>query len=150
MTTLDINDYDLVISNFALQWVDDLWITLKDFYNKSYTFAFSTLLSGTFQEWQNIVSKYSNIYLNHYPTEQEIINYCNNIKNNGTFSFWIKDISIKFDRPLSFIHYLKNLGASASPSTKMPVSALRALAKENNKLFTTSYKIFFGILKKAK
>ena len=148
MSTLQVNHCDLVISNFSLQWVNDLWSTIKKFHANSNIFAFSTLLNGTFNEWQNIINLYDNIHLNQYPTTEELIHYCNNIKGDKKLHFWTQDIPITFDNPLSFIQYLKNLGASTARN-KMSVRSLKSLIRENHSHLTVSYKIFFCIFEKV-
>lgn len=148
MSTLQVSHCDLVVSNFSLQWVNDLWSTIKKFHANSNIFAFSTLLNGTFNEWQNIINLYDNIHLNQYPTKEELINYCDNIKGNKKLYFWTQDIPMTFDNPLLFIQYLKNLGASTA-SGKMSVRSLRALLRENHTSLTVSYKIFFCIFERV-
>lgn len=148
MTKLEIEDYNLVINNLSLQWIDDLWNTIKKFYANSEVFAFSTLLKGTFQEWEKVINLYDEIVLNQYPTVQELIDYCNSIKGKGKFHYWVKEIIITFETPLLFMRYIKHLGAS-STTKQMSVSNLKALLNSNYKPLTVSYKIFFGILVKV-
>ena len=68
MLTLNSDIYECVISNFALQWVDDLECALKFLCSKSAeVFAFSTLVDGTFKEWEILLNKYQPMHLLKYP-----------------------------------------------------------------------------------
>jgi malonyl-CoA O-methyltransferase len=145
MRALGPQNYDLIISNLALQWVDDLKNIIETLYDKSTkALAFSTLLDGTFKEWQNIVNKYEKIEFKNYPAEEDLANYCDNIKGKNSFEYWTIHVPVNFDTALLFIKYLKSLGVLAS-SQQMSASKLRLLLKEHNKSIIASYKIFFGI-----
>ncbi len=149
MQTLDFQNYDLIISNLALQWVDDLEYMIKALYTKStQVFAFSTLLDGTFKEWQDIVNKYENIEFKNYPNKNLLTNYCNNIKGQNIFKHWTIDFSLHFNTPLLFIKYLKELGVLAS-NQQMKPNNLKFLLKQENDPIIVSYKIFFGIINKC-
>lgn len=148
MISSSTDTFELVISNFALQWVDNLWSTLEFFYsNSSKVFAFSTLLDGTLQEWENIISRYQEIKLQNYPKAAELINFCTRLKGNNIFDHWAIDVHVSFNSPLTFMRYLKLLGASAS-NNHLYLSNAKALLKEQNETLTVSYKIFFGIFRK--
>ncbi|AWD33114.1 Malonyl-[acyl-carrier protein] O-methyltransferase [Candidatus Fokinia solitaria] len=148
MAELDIDMHDLIVSNFALQWVEDLQKTIQTLYlNSSQIFAFSTLLDGTFREWQNIINIYTDTVLQNYPKETALAEYCNTIKGHCCFQYWTMNRTIKFDTVLSFIRYLKALGASAS-HRQIPFRILRTLIREQKRPLIISYKIFFGIFKK--
>jgi len=148
MEKLNVDTFDVVISNFALQWVDNLSKVLENFYAKSSeVFAFSTLVDGTFQEWEIILNQYQDIALQKYPAAEELINYCNALKDDHLFEYWVMDAPLFFDHPLNFMRYLKLLGASASKG-KMGLNALKALLNRRKKGLTVSYKILFGIFKK--
>lgn len=149
MQSLNTGTFDLVISNLALQWVDNLWATLELFYTKSsQIFAFSTLLDGTFIEWKKLVNQYQNMKLHNYPSAGELVQFCNKIQGNHSFDYWVINIPLSFDNPFTFMRYLKALGALASHNHMHPHN-LRALVKEQTTTVTASYKLFFGIFKKA-
>ena len=145
MLQLNTNSFDLVISNLALQWADDLWSALHLLHSKSSKiFAFSTLLEGTFKEWEDIINRHQDIRINSYPQSQEVADFCNNIKSVQAFDHWTIDISIPFDNPLTFIHYLKSLGASASKNP-IGLSNLRSLLFKNSKKYFIGHRycVFF-------
>lgn len=149
MAGLAVKHYNLVVSNLALQWVDDLWGVLKDFHTNSDIFAFSTLLNGTFEEWQNIINGYDKVrIIKQYPTREQLIDYCDSIKDNSQLYYWTKDFPVAFDNPLAFIKYLKNLGAGAADN-RISIDGLKSLLKNKPEPFSVTYKIFFGIFKKV-
>ncbi len=150
MENIDFSYHQLIISNFALQWADDLWKILQKFHQKSDIFAFSCLLNGTFQEWQNILSSYKIFVVKQYPKEQELVAYCNKLSGlNDKCYFWSKDFQITFPNYFAFMKYLKNLGAGINVDN-LPLSVSRSLIEKHNDELTVSYKVFFGILKKGK
>jgi len=149
MQNLSSNTFDLVISNLALQWVNNLWTTLEMFHSRSsQIFGFSTLLDGTFIEWKKLINQYQNIKLHNYPSARELVQFCKKLNRNDAFDYWIVDIPLSFDNPFTFMRYLKALGALASHHP-MDVHNLRALLKEHTTTFSVSYKLFFGIFKKG-
>ncbi|MCZ2204441.1 methyltransferase domain-containing protein [Bartonella sp. A05] len=149
MLKLNADIYDYVISNLALQWVDDLHYAIKFFYSKSsHVFAFSTLLDGTFEEWENILNQYQPIQTLNYPKAEELIDLCTKLKKQDQiFEFWLMDVPLSFDNPAAFMGYLKSLGASSS-SNLMDLCNLKKLLKAECENLTVTYKIFFGIFRK--
>ncbi len=152
MMLLEKENYDWIISNLAFQWMDDLESALKFFHAQaSDIFAFSTIAFGTFSEWEDILNKYEDCKLKQYPTNLELIKMCNKIKDqNESFEFDMVNIPLKFNSAAQFMHYLKNLGASATPCNGLSIKSLRSLLKEELDInLTVSYKIFFGIFRKC-
>jgi malonyl-CoA O-methyltransferase len=150
MQKLNSDIYDCVISNLALQWLNDLEAALKLFHSKSSkVFAFSTLLEGTFKEWQIILNNYQPIEPPNYPKSEELISLCNKLKKHDEiFEFWLMDIPLIFNSPGSFMHYLKLLGASSS-SNMIALSNIKKLLNAPSKTLEVTYKIFFGIFRKV-
>lgn len=149
MLELDADLYDCVISNLALQWSTDLQYAINFLHSKSSNiFAFSTLLDGTFEEWHNIISKYQSTKILDYPKAEELISLCNKLKRNGqNFEYWLMDCPLSFENPVSFMRYLKSLGASA-PGNLVHLSNLKKLLKTEAQSLTVTYKIFFGIFRR--
>ena len=135
MLKLNADIYDCVISNLALQWVGNLEDALSFFCSKSSNvFAFSTLLEGTFEEWENIINKYQPIQIMNYPRAEELISLCNELKRHDQiFEFWLMDFPLSFDDPVGFMRYLKSLGASA-PGNLVHLSNLKKLLVEEAEL----------------
>lgn len=146
MSTIQLPTSELIISNFAMQWIDNLAPMLQKCYTQSEKcFAFSTLLSATFQEWEDILE----IKINHYPTQQQLLDYCQEINTiNCAFNSWAIEIPITFANLREFIYYLKTLGANSANIT-IPIHKLRNILKTHNSQITVSYQVFFGVFKKA-
>ena len=130
MQTIKFYDHDLVISNLALQWVEDLEKAVFKFNSISKVFAFTYLMDGTFKEWEEIVGQVVRVYPSNIPS-------CDDVE--------VRDFTLKFPNALSFIRYLKELGASASCS-KIPYSKLKSVIAEYNQEITVTYKVAFVIL----
>ena len=146
MSTIKLPPAELIISNFAMQWIDNLAPMLQKCYEQGEKcFAFSTLLSATFQEWEDILE----IKINHYPKQQQLLDYCQEINTmNCEFNSWAIEIPATFLSLKEFIYYLKTLGANSANVT-IPIQKLRNILKTHNSQITVSYQIFFGIFKKA-
>lgn len=145
MREIDFRRFDLIVSNLALQWVDNLYETICNIaQNVGNTFTFSTLLKGTFREWRETISSYQSVGDDQYPSEEELVNFCRKI--GPDFSYWVVDIPVSFPTPLDFMKYLRDLGANGSTDdiTLSTVKSLMTIKRPLN----VSYKIFFGVLKK--
>lgn len=147
MEKLQAQNYDLIISNFALQWTCNLEATLQKFFLESKTFAFSCLLNGTFKEWDNIFKSYgSPSILKQYPTENDLKSYLKTFKAQKYY-FDTIDFQLIFPNSRSFMVHLKNLGASTS-NTSIPINIIKNVLINQNKEFKITYKVFFGIMKR--
>lgn len=150
MMRLNTDIYHWVVSNLALQWICNLEDALSFFCSKSSNvFAFSTLLEGTFEEWENIINKYQPIQIMNYPKAEKLISLCHKIKRHDqTFEFWLINVPLSFDNPTAFMHYLHLLGASTSGNL-VQLCNLKKLLKAQDQSLTVTYKIFFGIFRKV-
>lgn len=147
MEVIDFSDYDLIISNLAFQWANDLPKCLNKFYNKSKVFAFSCLLAGTFKEWTEKLQKDSSpLTINNYLSETEINTVLLNL-NPKHYYFQVKEFVLVFETIVAFLKYLKCLGAHASIQTPS-TSDLRNVLKNHHQEFRITYRIFFGILER--
>ncbi|EER20797.1 MULTISPECIES: methyltransferase domain-containing protein [spotted fever group] len=143
----DFQNHDLIISNFALQWVSNLEATLQKFYAQSKIFSFSCLLDGTFKEWQDILKDYGlPTVLKQYPIEKNLVSFLLNFELSN-YHFSIKDFQLTFKNAYFFVKYLQNLGAGTS-STTIPLNKIKNLIKNHDQEFSITYKIFFGIMKR--
>ena len=149
MLELDADLYDCIISNLALQWTPDLQYAINFLNSKSTNvFAFSTLLDGTFAEWSHLINRYQSIQILDYPQAEELISLCNKLKRNyQDFEYWLMDCPLSFENPVSFMRYLKSLGASA-PGNLVHLSNIKKLLKAEAQSLTVTYKIFFGIFRR--
>lgn len=141
MMSLNVKKCDLIVSNLAMQWLPNIHSAIEYFEEKtSQVFGFSTLLDGTFNEWQSLLSRYSNIQIHNYITEENLRKYC----EQKQYTCWSWDIPLLFDTPIQFMRYLKQLGASTS-NQSISLKQLRLILRENNRSITTTYRIFFAI-----
>lgn len=137
--------YPLIISNLALQWMNNLNNTLKKLYNHSDVFAFSCLLEGTFEEWANMFQSLP-LPTYSYPSRQSLESYLLSLQPKERF-FDVQEFSLTFTSLFAFIHYLKKLGAHTSHQ-KVSLASLRQLLQSYQNEFTITYKVFFGLLKR--
>ena len=151
MMALNADTYDCVTSNLALQWMDDLARALHLLHAKSSCiFAFSTLLDGTFHEWESLLAQHQPIERPHYPQAKELASLCTQMKTSDqTLDFWVREIPLTFDHPAAFMMYLKRLGASHS-RTVVPLSTLKKLLYSHCQPLTVTYKVFFGRFRKER
>lgn len=147
MEMYDLKEFDLIISNLAMQWLDNLYLSIENFFSKSKIFAFSCLLKGSFIEWKDILKLYGiHSVVRNYPTEEEILDFIKKLKTTAFFT-QTKFFTLTFENVYSFLRYLQQLGASSS-NIKVPLQILKKINMHETKEFKITYKIFFGILTK--
>ena len=98
------NNYDMVISSSALQWSQDLDMTLKEISNLSDKFYFAFFTSNTFKTLHNIAGVKSPIYTKKI-IEDRINNYY-----NATFE--IRNYKLYFNSVYDMLRYIKRSGVS--------------------------------------
>ncbi len=146
---LDLAAYNLIISNFALQWVIDLPKILKKLYNKSDILAFSCLLDGTFVEWTNKFKNLgSDVYTHQYPKPNILQNFLLSLNPKKHF-FATEEYQLYFNNALAFIRYLKDLGAASTINNSISIAKLRRVIKTNDQPFIVTYKVFFGLVERG-
>ncbi len=135
--------YDLVSSNFSLQWLEDPKAIISLFAKNCKIFAFTYVLQGTFSEWYQILESYNitNATTNFLPQEQ-LEKLCDDI--SSSCFYFTKNYELKFSNYAAFANYLKSIGASANDSS-ISISNLRKILKLDTEI-TTSYKVFFSLL----
>ncbi|RZI47571.1 methyltransferase domain-containing protein [Rickettsiales endosymbiont of Peranema trichophorum] len=147
MERLQFAKHQLIVSNLAFQWVGDLYGSITKFTNKADVFAFSCLLDGTFQEWNDILTGYGvNSGIKSYPKLQRIRQFCSDF-DTRYLALKTRDVKVKFQNAHDFIRYLKALGATATDTT-IPTSTLRMLMRKYCNELEISYKIFYAVLAK--
>ncbi len=152
MENIELSDHQLIISNLAMQWVNNIKDVIQKFLTKSNILAFSCLLDGTFIEWQQVLNNYykEEISFKRYPTANDLKMFCNQLGINDSNSyFFSSDFHLRFDNVLLFIKYLRNLGANVTIQN-IPIKALKALISEYQKELNITYKVFFIILRNKK
>jgi malonyl-CoA O-methyltransferase len=146
MEAVDFGYHDVVVSNLALQWVDQLEETLKKLYASSRVLAFSCLLDGTFVEWENFLNKFQvPSPLKKYPTARAMELFFLSL-GSFDFSFKVQQFHLKFPNAKVFMHYLQNLGASVG-DRRIPLHCLKSIVTITHEI-EVSYVVFFGLVRR--
>lgn len=147
MEALNFGCYSLIITNLALQWVNNINTVIKKLYRDSNILAFSCLLAGTFQEWSETLKMYSlPIPTYNYPAKEELEKYILSL-NPRRYFFDSNTTTLTFCNPLEFMRYLKNLGANTAVQN-INISTLRQFLRLYKKELQVTYNVFFAILEK--
>jgi malonyl-CoA O-methyltransferase len=145
MDNLNFGHNQLVTSNLSMQWTNDLEHSITKLNDNSDILAFSCLLDGTFKEWTKIFEGLSMpIPTYTYPCKKELERFIRSLGPKKYF-FDSQEYVMEFDSPLSFLKYLKNLGAGTS-CQKIPFTDLRKILKTYQQKINITYSVFFGIL----
>ncbi|XGA08046.1 MAG: methyltransferase domain-containing protein [Wolbachia endosymbiont of Xenopsylla cheopis] len=149
METQNFGFHDLIISNLAFQWVNNLKDMIERAYKNSNVLAFSCLLDGTFDEWSKIFIELSlPVPTYKYSLKQELENHLLALKPEKYF-FDSQEFILEFVNSSEFIKYLKNLGANQGSKVILP-SDLKQVIKTYTDKINITYKVFFGVLSKCK
>jgi len=145
MEVQDFDFHDLIISNLALQWVDDLYRTIRKFYEKSGFFAFSCLLDGTFSEWSKIFIDASlTTPIHRYPSRPALEHYIGSLEPSKYFCD-VCAFDVVFSSAADFMRYLKALGANYSHQ-HITIADLKRIINMYRDKIKVTYKVFFCIL----
>jgi malonyl-CoA O-methyltransferase len=144
---LNLGHYDLIFSNLAFQWADDLKKTLQKYYQTSQFFAFSCLLDGTFQAWDKLLQKHlCELPLNTHPSREYLERFLLSLNPEHAF-FTTHAFQLTFQSPKAFMLYLKQLGASSGNRT-LSMSQMKQLIQLPSEPLHMTYHVFFGFLKR--
>jgi malonyl-CoA O-methyltransferase len=139
--------HDLIISNLALQWVEQLEVMLDKFYSLSKVMAFSCLSERTFEEWDELLKKYGGPSpIRKYADPEYIEAYLQSLKGSICF-FRRAQFRLQFRGAKSFMRYLKNLGASVGENT-VPLHTMKRLIEDIRDSFDVTYNLFFAVVMK--
>lgn len=135
----------LYISNFAFQWFQSLYDTITKLLAHCSILAFTTLLEGTFREWNALCEEYG-----HIPATYRYPSYVELKMRLMSMEYALCDITeqyypITFPNPRAFMRYLQRLGANI-PSTKQ-FQNYRAIYTIENP-FTTWYHVACVVIRK--
>lgn len=148
LETTAFSFHELILSNLALQWANDIQQTIQSHYMNSNRLAFSCLLDGTFAEWGALFKLHGTYSpVQQYPTEKILEDFLLTLAPQ-THSFTIREFSLPFENAQSFMLYLKKLGASHS-AIAPSLSILKRVLKAQQNPFEVTYRVFFGVLKRA-
>lgn len=146
METLAFEPCELIISNFALQWLEQLNKTLTMMFNNAQIMAFTTLVDGSFKEWHDFCVNHVGVSpLKAYPKAEDLKAFLLSLKPCDYY-FEELTFSLHFENPRSVIKYLKDIGAS-TPNTALRFSKLKQLYQIDKTPFNMTYQVFLGILK---
>ena len=134
---------DWIVSNFALQWMSDWVSSIHHLFERCQLLAFTILLNGTFQEWEQLHQLHhlpSPVPL--YPSLSELQSILQDLRPNR---LWIQQdvYPIAFASPIAFARYLHLLGAQSSPFSRLSVgqSLTRSLLHQYSGLVQTTFQI---------
>lgn len=140
--------HELVLSNLALQWVDEFESAILLHYMNSNVFAFSCLLEGTFSEWGELFRSHGESSpVKQYPKQSDVERFLLSL-NPKEYEFRTHELSLSFENAQAFMVYLKKLGASAGV-VKPSISILKRLLKTEQQPIKMSYHVFFGLIKRV-
>lgn len=145
MESLDLDSYDLITSNFALQWVESLHQMLSKIVRHTKVMAFTTLVDGSFKEWHDFLSPFNLAPLKNYPRASDLKAYLLSLE---PCHYYFEELSftLSFEHPQAVLIYLKQIGASTSKQV-INFSTLKTLYQMKEQPFNISYQILLGILK---
>lgn len=136
--------YDLIISNLSLQWLDDIEKFIYKIMQKTKIFAFSTLIYGSFQEFNNIFEKYGNPPpIKQYPQLAILSNICQNAGKNAFCTSQI--FNKKCQNIYKASSYFRNIGANIP--TLSPTNNIIRILRDKTSI-NLEYNVFFGIIYK--
>jgi malonyl-CoA O-methyltransferase len=139
--------HELVLSNLALQWVDELESAIQLHYMNSNVFAFSCLMDGTFSEWGELFKQHGeDSPVKQYPKQSDLERFLLSL-NPKEYEFKTQELSLPFENAQAFMVYLKKLGASLG-IVKPSISTLKRILKSEQQPFKMTYRVFFGLLKR--
>lgn len=141
----------LLVSNMCAQWFSDLDQAIRRWLSVSNTIAFSVLLNGSFEAWNQAHTETGQTAgIRSLPEASALQVILNNLQQEGL----IKNLQFKsrefldqhFDG-LSFARSLRAIGADTPKTNHHPVN-LRAVIRELGKGCTINYRIGFVFLQR--
>jgi malonyl-CoA O-methyltransferase len=149
--------FSWIVSSLAFQWILNLQKCLENLWARTENLAFSTLLEGTFVEWETLC-RHRAVTGALYPLwkENTLHKLCASL-TASPFLFHIQDDVQEYGSPLAFIQTLKKIGAhTPNPLVKAHAplrgmdSGLKELLKSYppEKPFFVTYKVAYCVLKR--
>lgn len=143
---MPFSPYDLVISNMSLQWAENLQSIIKRFLNQSKVFTFSSLIEGSFAEWNECLLAYDLLdVIQQYPSKESIYQMIEPL-SPGQVYFYDHSFKINFSNIREFTSYLKALGA-CSVKKSVPPSILKEIIRKSHVNLKITYNIIFAFVK---
>jgi len=148
LESLPFPPQDLLISNMALQWVDNLENTLKHLQSRCQILAFTCPVAGTFSQWEALLAAYDlKDFFRPSPSLQQLTSFCHTLSATPLV-LETQSYPLAFPNPRTFMNYLRVLGANVGASPlPAPVGRLKRLLRDTHTHpFATQYTICFAIL----
>lgn len=136
--------FDLIFSNLTFQWFYDIQKGIANLWDQTQNLAFSTLVSGSFDEWKKADLSLEKTPF--YPTEEELMAICYNEKRAECFFRFSEEFET-YSTPLDWMRHLKNIGANTPSSPQAPRPLLN-LSKLFPKGITINYRIAYCLMMK--
>ncbi len=145
--TENFSKHDLIISNLSFQWAADLKKTISKFFNYSKIFAFSSLLEGSFIEWNNFLATYGVFEaVQKYPSKEVFYGIIESL-SPSKFCFYNRSFEVYFSSAKEFISYLRALGACSIKKNVSPVVIKKMIQNSHINLKIT-YDVLFCFIKR--
>jgi malonyl-CoA O-methyltransferase len=143
--TLHFPKQDLVVSNLAIQWTEDLPTTIERLLELTPILAFSCLLSGTFETWIQRLSEHKiENPVPPYPNRNDLEAIFTQLKQPTSFQMATNIFDLSFDTSADFMRYLKQLGAQAG-SHPLTLKQVKRLLNDSTPIHI-QYKVAFVIV----
>lgn len=135
--------YDLIISNFTLQWFNNIYLYIKNCFDnllkKNGTLALAIPVEGSLNEFTNIIKT----KLHPFPNSKDLIESIGGIKKIDA-NFEIKNYKLSYPSPLAGLKAIKKIGAHYKDETIISIGEMKQLKSfHNDKDFSLTYKVLF-------
>lgn len=143
-----LGQFDLIVSNLAFQWFEDLGQSvarLVQMLSPGGLLAFSTLGSKTFQEWRNAHSALG--YVAGTPVYPNLAQLTASLPPHSQIMG--RSFLLAYSSPLGFARSLRIVGANTPDTTHVPLpaSALRAVMAQLKSPMLTTYDVMHCLIK---
>ena len=146
--------FDLICSNLAFQWFENLPKSLESLWERTDTLAFTTLVDGTFSEWDVLCHQAgTSNSIRPFWGGEELAKLCKSL-NSDQFTIEIRNEVETFDTPLDFLKGLKKIGAHAPQQRSLDKNRIRffrQLMESHAKgtPFSITYKVAYCVLSRS-
>lgn len=137
---------DVVVSNFALQWVQNWMDVVRYAAQSAPVVGVSLLVKGTFEDWYRYVCSQTQGWTPMmYPTISYIMDVLRTFPHKLVhYDFYEEHRA--HQTPYQVMQHLKNLGAYAHTSTPIPAHILRRIYRDQATRIDITYRIIHIVL----
>ena len=132
-------NYDLIVSNFTLQWMNDFYYCLNKIMQNGKNIALSIPLDSSFTiikeiyEQNNLINTFLKL-----PNLEEITDYLNNINRKFIIKKYTDEV--RYDNLHAFLKTLKNVGADYS-NRHNNANKIRKIINQYDKRMNVNYDV---------